>query len=279
MANKFYAVKKGKKPGIYLTWDEAKTQVNGFSGAQYKSFKTKSEAEEFMNLKSTKKMIKSAGNSSHIQLFSDGGSRNHGNKKGQHVKDNDKAAWAYLIIKDGKKKSDSAGERGATNNKMEVLGLVNALRYVLSQGWENEPIDAILDSKYVLNSITKHWLAGWKRRGWKKSDGTVIKNKAEFMQLAELLPKFSRLSFSWTKGHAINEGNNFVDELLNKTMDKMTKSSNNVKKTPAKPNVVNKTSTIVEEKTTLKQDSKYVDTKASVSAIRKNLEQLGLFDK
>lgn len=278
MANKFYAVKKGKKPGIYLTWDEAKTQVNGFSGAQYKSFKTKSEAEEFMKPKAAKKMVKSSGNSSHIQLFSDGGSRNHGNKKGQHVKDDDKAAWAYLIIKDGKKKSDSAGEWGATNNKMEVLGLVNALCYVLSQGWENEPIDAILDSKYVLNSITQHWLAGWKRRGWKKSDGTVIKNKAEFMQLAELLPKFSQLSFSWTKGHAINEGNNFVDELLNKTMDKMTKSSNSVKKTPVKPKAVNKTSAM-KEKTTPKQDSKYVDTKASVSAIRKNLEQLGLFDK
>ncbi|MFN1208352.1 RNase H family protein, partial [Enterococcus lactis] len=114
----------------------------------------------------------------------DGGSRNHGNKLGQHVKDDDKAAWAYLILRNGKKYYASDGEFGATNNKMEVLGLVNALQYIIDQGWQNESIDAILDSKYVLDSITKGWLNSWRRRGWKKSDGTVIKNKNEFMQLS-----------------------------------------------------------------------------------------------
>ena len=48
MAGKFYAVRVGKKPGIYLTWDEAKVLVNGYPGAIYKSFKTREEAEEFM---------------------------------------------------------------------------------------------------------------------------------------------------------------------------------------------------------------------------------------
>jgi hypothetical protein len=46
---KFYAVVKGHIPGIYTTWDEAKTQVDGYPGAVYKSFKTEKEAEEFMN--------------------------------------------------------------------------------------------------------------------------------------------------------------------------------------------------------------------------------------
>ena len=46
---KFYAVVKGHIPGIYTTWDEAKTQVDGYPGAVYKSFKTEEEAEEFMN--------------------------------------------------------------------------------------------------------------------------------------------------------------------------------------------------------------------------------------
>ena len=49
--NKFYAVKKGLKPGIYNTWDECKIQVLKFPGAIYKSFKTLSEAEEFMGKK------------------------------------------------------------------------------------------------------------------------------------------------------------------------------------------------------------------------------------
>ncbi len=222
MASKFYAVRKGKKTGIYGTWDECKAQVNGYAGAEYKSFKTQSEAKEYMGLskpnkKSAPKMTKSGS----IQLYSDGGSRNHGNKLGQHVKDNDKAAWAYLIIRNGKKHYASDGEFGATNNKMEVLGLVNALQYIIDQGWQNEAIDAILDSKYVLDSINKGWLNSWRRRGWKKSDGTNIKNKNEFMQLSALLGQFKHLNFKWTKGHAENVGNNFVDKLLNNTMDGM----------------------------------------------------------
>lgn len=48
MAKKFYAVKQGKKPGIYMSWDQCKAQVHGFSGAIYKSFPTKQEAELFV---------------------------------------------------------------------------------------------------------------------------------------------------------------------------------------------------------------------------------------
>ncbi|CAI2691424.1 Ribonuclease H [Apilactobacillus kunkeei] len=222
MASKFYAVRKGKKPGIYSTWDECKNQVNGFPGAEYKSFKTKSEANAYMGLSQPAKNIApKIAKSGSITLYSDGGSRNHGNKLGQHVKDDDKAAWAYLIIKDGKKHYASDGEFGATNNKMEVLGLVNALQYIIDQGWQNESINAILDSKYVLDSITKGWLNSWRRRGWKKSDGTIIKNKNEFMQLSALLGQFKHLNFKWTKGHADNSGNNFVDKLLNEKMDDM----------------------------------------------------------
>ena len=48
MAGKFYAVKKGRTPGIYNSWDDCKKQIDGFSGATYKSFKTAAEAAEFM---------------------------------------------------------------------------------------------------------------------------------------------------------------------------------------------------------------------------------------
>ena len=52
---KFYAVKKGKKTGIFSTWDECKEQVTGFKGAVYKSFKTLSEAEAFLERNEEKK--------------------------------------------------------------------------------------------------------------------------------------------------------------------------------------------------------------------------------
>ncbi len=48
MAKKFYAVKIGKNPGIYETWEECQNQISGFSGAIYKSFSTKDEAIAFI---------------------------------------------------------------------------------------------------------------------------------------------------------------------------------------------------------------------------------------
>ena len=49
MASKYYAVKKGKVPGIYLNWNDCKAMVDGYPGAVYKSFKTIEEAEKFIN--------------------------------------------------------------------------------------------------------------------------------------------------------------------------------------------------------------------------------------
>ena len=48
---KIYAVRKGHKTGLFYTWDECKKQVNGFSGAEYKSFQTLDEAYEYMGVK------------------------------------------------------------------------------------------------------------------------------------------------------------------------------------------------------------------------------------
>jgi ribonuclease HI len=50
MPKTFHSVQKGRTPGIYLTWAEAKTQVEGFSGAVHKSFKKREEAEAFLKL-------------------------------------------------------------------------------------------------------------------------------------------------------------------------------------------------------------------------------------
>lgn len=49
MAGKYYAVRQGKTPGIYRTWDECKAEVHGFKNAEYKSFKTLDEAQNYMN--------------------------------------------------------------------------------------------------------------------------------------------------------------------------------------------------------------------------------------
>ena len=60
MAKKYYAVRAGRKTGVFETWDQCKAQVMGFSGASYKSFPTREEAEAFVSGNSTKTKANSA---------------------------------------------------------------------------------------------------------------------------------------------------------------------------------------------------------------------------
>lgn len=238
---KFYAVKTGRKPGVYRTWDEAKKQVDGFSNAEYKSFENITDATAYLNLsaeskqkimqyrqdklqhalnkvaqKEAKRSQKS--NDYFAVIYTDGGTRNTGVYKGGHVKKTDKAAWAYLIEWDDQQVYNSGGEYGATNNKMEQTALINALKKLLELGFNQEHLLFVLDSKYVLNAINQHWLEGWKKRGWKRSGGP-LKNVPEWQELDKLLKLFPDSKFEWTKGHAKNRGNEFVDHELNRYMD------------------------------------------------------------
>lgn len=254
VAMKIYAVKKGRVPGIYRNWDETKKQVDGFSGAEYKSFENITDAidylgwqeksrEETINIKddtlenaiekikhNSKKPVKATKNKKtkmqntqsteyFATTYTDGGTRNTGVYKGGHVKKTDKAAWAYLIEWNGGSESGSGGEYGATNNKMEQTALINALRKLIELGFNEKHLLFVLDSKYVLNAINQHWLQGWKKRGWKRSSGP-LKNVPEWKELDRLLQSFPDSTFEWTKGHANNRGNEFVDHKLNEYMDK-----------------------------------------------------------
>ena len=157
-----------------------------------------------------------------IKVYTDGGSRNTGNVKGGSVKPTDKAAWAYLIVDKTRnlQLSDSKGEFGATNNQMEITAVLMALRALYKKSLQEEEILLVSDSQYVLNSIQK-WLPGWKKNGWKNASKKEVKNKELWIQIDKALPFFPNIRFEWTKGHANDAGNNFVDELLNETMDKM----------------------------------------------------------
>ena len=254
---KYYAIKKGRVPGIYRTWDEAKEQVDGFSGAEYKSFTKITDATTYLNwnketqpdivkedtlenaiqkiknraherrslavndLKPEKEKVKATERDFFATIYTDGGTRNTSTYKGGHVKPTDKAAWAYLIEYGEKRDYKAGGEFGATNNKMEVTALLQALNKLIELGLQEMPIIATLDSHYVLDPLMKGWLSGWQRRGWKTAGGTTVANQELWQALVKILPKFSNLHFEWTKGHSVNVGNNRVDELLNHTMDQM----------------------------------------------------------
>lgn len=107
----------------------------------------------------------------------------------------------------------SGGFNLTTNNRMELLAVIVALEAL--EG-ETRPVCLHSDSRYVVNGITKNWAKGWKRRGWKKSDGTPAMNPDLWQRLLDLLPDLD-VRFFWVKGHAGNPLNEACDHLANST--------------------------------------------------------------
>ncbi|NMG07692.1 ribonuclease HI [Brasilonema sp. UFV-L1] len=96
-----------------------------------------------------------------------------------------------------------------TNNKMEMQAAIAALQF-LKDSAQTEPITLHTDSEYLINSVTK-WMKGWKKRGWKKADGSPVLNQ----DLLEVLDDLNSPQVRWeyVRGHAGNVGNERCDAI------------------------------------------------------------------
>ena len=116
--------------------------------------------------------------------------------------------WAAVLVYNGKEKEICGGEAETTNNRMELLATINALKAL------KEPCEVVLtsDSKYVVDGISKGWAKGWKARGWKKADKSPALNPELW---DELLTQCDRheIEFVWVKGHAGHPYNERCDTL------------------------------------------------------------------
>lgn len=126
--------------------------------------------------------------------------------------------WGAILRCDGREKELSGGEDHTTNNRMELLGVINALEAL------KFPCEVRLttDSKYVVDGITKKWAAGWKKRGWKKSDGKPALNPDLWGRLLDLL-EVHTVEFFWIKGHAGHAENERCDKLAAAERDRHAK--------------------------------------------------------
>ncbi len=116
--------------------------------------------------------------------------------------------WGAILRCGGKEKELSGGEAHTTNNRMELLGVINALEALKFPC----KVKLTTDSKYVVDGITKGWAAGWRKRGWKKSDGKPALNPDLWERLLDLLDKHE-VEFAWIKGHAGHAENERCDRL------------------------------------------------------------------
>ncbi len=116
--------------------------------------------------------------------------------------------WGAILRCGGREKELSGGEPHTTNNRMELTGVIEALS-ALKFPCE---VKVTTDSKYVVDGIEKGWAQGWKKRGWKKSDGKPALNPDLWEKLLELLAVHD-VEFCWIKGHAGHPENERCDRL------------------------------------------------------------------
>jgi ribonuclease HI len=117
--------------------------------------------------------------------------------------------WGVLMQFGEKEKELYGGEPDTTNNRMEMMATIEALR-AIRPNFRGD-ITLWTDSTYVLKGITE-WIHGWKKRGWKNSQKKDVKNVDLWKELDEMNAKFD-VDWKWVKGHAGIDGNERADEL------------------------------------------------------------------
>jgi|SaaInlStandDraft_1057018.scaffolds.fasta_scaffold14935_6 ribonuclease HI len=115
----------------------------------------------------------------------------------------------------------AGGETGTTNNRTELLAAVVAIEQIPGE------LLVMCDSKYVIDCATK-WRFGWKKRGWKKSDGKEILNRDLIERLDQALTGRSGVRFEWVRGHSGVAGNEAADARARNCATRISKGEKDV---------------------------------------------------
>jgi ribonuclease HI len=143
----------------------------------------------------------------HIAIYTDGACRGNPGPGG----------WGVLMVYGESEKILSGSEPHTTNNRMELMAVIQALMSVK----QNCRIDLYTDSQYVQKGMTE-WLSGWKKRHWVKSDKQPVKNADLWQQLDAEAAKH-QVKWHWVKGHSGHRENDIADNIANQAIDELLK--------------------------------------------------------
>jgi len=116
--------------------------------------------------------------------------------------------WAAIILDEEKNQINISGkEKSTTNNRMELMASIMALKKVK----RSSEIVVYTDSTYLKNGITL-WIKNWKKNGWKNANKKSVKNKDLWILLNKISEKHS-INWKWVKAHAGNTYNDLADKL------------------------------------------------------------------
>jgi ribonuclease HI len=113
------------------------------------------------------------------------------------------AGWAWYVDDD---RWSAGGWPHGTNNQGELMAVIDLLE---STAHLDDDLHILCDSQYVINAVTK-WMAGWKRKGWRKADGAPVLNR-ELLERLDRALQGRRYAFEWVKGHAGHDLNEAAD--------------------------------------------------------------------
>ena len=132
-----------------------------------------------------------------IKIYTDGSCLNNPGNGG----------WAAIINDNDEIIKISGGEKNTTNNKMELMAHINALKKID----KDKKVEIYTDSKYVKLGITE-WIHKWTKNNWQTSKKEDVKNKELWIELFELTKSFE-INWIWVKAHSGNLLNEEVDSL------------------------------------------------------------------
>ena len=121
--------------------------------------------------------------------------------------------WGAILSNTNSEKELYGGEKDTTNNRMELIATIEALKALKKQC----EVDLYTDSTYVKNGI-QQWLANWKKNNWRTAARKPVKNQ-DLWEALDLQTQRHNVSWHWVKGHAGDPGNERADELANLGID------------------------------------------------------------
>ena len=202
--SKFYAVKNGKKTGIFSTWDECKEQVFGFKGAIYKSFKTLSEAEAF--LEGNKEKIANIEEVDGVYAYIDGSFDRINGIYGSGV-----------VIVDGDKKYEykHAGNREDYTNLHNVAGEIEAAKFVMWYAVDKKISEITLFYDY-------QGIEAWATGDWQAN----LPYTQDYVKFYNKVKTVVKVNFVKVKAHTGVELNEVVDKLAKDAIEEFKNKSN-----------------------------------------------------
>jgi ribonuclease HI len=143
-----------------------------------------------------------------VEIFSDGACKGNPGVGG----------WGALLRMNGSEKELFGGEPNTTNNRMELMAVIQALTAL------TRPCEVLIhtDSQYVMKGMME-WIEGWKAKGWKTAAKQPVKNDDLWKTLDKLVAMHD-VDWRWVRGHSGHPENERADQLANRGVDLILKS-------------------------------------------------------